>query len=332
MNRHKLDHACFDGRILSFPPHLRHEVANHMVWRSLRDCRCNAVSKSLHKVSTASMIQLMKDKYNFNFDHVPAFLKYGTFAKFKPKSSNSILQFDRKLETGMGPQFKSIDNKMIRVAGEVLFSSDYTHVVLVKKLSTGRYSLPKGKVESGETWLQGAARERLEETGIPCNEVFVLHVDKVPVYVDELNHNDRVSCRYTLSKINYDLSKVKDLPDYVTYNGKEVAHWFTLSEIQRLPDASFAPRRKQLIQIALAKIIDCTTNHTVESIKSIKSTELEWINSSIIYTAPHLTSLIHQSLHLYSKQNECTANIRFHNNCHIYGLECGIGCYNMSHN
>lgn len=84
--------AIFDARVLSFPPNLQYEVANHMMWRSVFDCHRNCVSafmrafissKKLHGIDCKTMIQRMRDHHNFNFDNVPFYLKYGTFAKIQ---------------------------------------------------------------------------------------------------------------------------------------------------------------------------------------------------------------------------------------------------------
>lgn len=53
--------------------------------------------------------------------------------------------------------------RWVRAAGGVVTAPDGTLLLIERN---GRWDLPKGKVEAGETLLQGALRETLEETGI----------------------------------------------------------------------------------------------------------------------------------------------------------------------
>lgn len=53
--------------------------------------------------------------------------------------------------------------RWVRAAGGIV-TDDGGDMLLIRR--NGRWDLPKGKVESGETLLQAALRETLEETGI----------------------------------------------------------------------------------------------------------------------------------------------------------------------
>ena len=53
--------------------------------------------------------------------------------------------------------------RYVRAAGGVVEASDGSLLAIVRN---GRYDLPKGKVELGETLLQAAHREVEEETGL----------------------------------------------------------------------------------------------------------------------------------------------------------------------
>ena len=53
--------------------------------------------------------------------------------------------------------------RWIRAAGCVVCDADGNRLLMLRN---GRWDLPKGKVEPGETLLQAALRETLEETGI----------------------------------------------------------------------------------------------------------------------------------------------------------------------
>lgn len=140
----------------------------------------------------------------------------------------------------------------ISVAGEVLFSGDFKSVVLVLKLSTGRYSLPKGKLEPGETWLIAAPRERFEETGILSKDVLMMYHNGVAVFLDEFNEKDRHSCRYAITKLTRGPAVETPQKEFITVTGKEVAKWFSLKEMAELDDSVFRKRRKLIVYTALA--------------------------------------------------------------------------------
>lgn len=53
--------------------------------------------------------------------------------------------------------------RYVRAAGCIV-ADDEGHLLLIHR--NGRWDLPKGKVEAGETLLQAALRETLEETGV----------------------------------------------------------------------------------------------------------------------------------------------------------------------
>ncbi|HEY8723239.1 MAG TPA: NUDIX hydrolase [Gaiellaceae bacterium] len=55
---------------------------------------------------------------------------------------------------------------MVRAAGGVIERDG--NVLLVHRPAYDDWSFPKGKLEDGETWEQGALREVEEETGLRC--------------------------------------------------------------------------------------------------------------------------------------------------------------------
>ncbi|MDX1564331.1 MAG: NUDIX hydrolase [Phycisphaeraceae bacterium] len=58
---------------------------------------------------------------------------------------------------------------LIRAAGGLVVRE--SRVLLVHRPRYDDWSLPKGKLERGETWRDGAVREVLEETNQPCQVV-----------------------------------------------------------------------------------------------------------------------------------------------------------------
>jgi len=62
----------------------------------------------------------------------------------------------------------------------LLLINEKSEILLLRRKGTsfgnGLYSLPGGKIESGETALESAEREAKEETGIEVNELKLVHV------------------------------------------------------------------------------------------------------------------------------------------------------------
>ena len=56
---------------------------------------------------------------------------------------------------------------MIRAAGGVVVRDG--HVLLVHRARYDDWSMPKGKLEAGESWEDAALREVWEETGVRCS-------------------------------------------------------------------------------------------------------------------------------------------------------------------
>jgi 8-oxo-dGTP diphosphatase len=56
--------------------------------------------------------------------------------------------------------------ELVRAAGGIVIRDG--RVLLVHRPKYGDWSFPKGKLEAGESWEEGAAREVSEEAGIVC--------------------------------------------------------------------------------------------------------------------------------------------------------------------
>jgi tRNA(His) guanylyltransferase len=147
---YKLNPAIFDARVLSFPRDLQYEVANHMMWRSTFDCHRNCVStfmrafvsaKKLHGVDCKTMIQRMRDQHKFNFDNVPIFLKYGIWAKLRPKptslaktvvSDQKTVSNEQIASSDEKPDEKPKDGSVENRCGRVYCSPEWVETLLAK--------------------------------------------------------------------------------------------------------------------------------------------------------------------------------------------------------
>jgi 8-oxo-dGTP pyrophosphatase MutT (NUDIX family) len=66
---------------------------------------------------------------------------------------------------------KSETNRVIKAAGGIVerITLDGPEIVLVHRMRYGsEWSLPKGKLDEGESWVEAALREVKEETGLDC--------------------------------------------------------------------------------------------------------------------------------------------------------------------
>jgi 8-oxo-dGTP diphosphatase len=64
------------------------------------------------------------------------------------------------------PSLRVVDTSFVRAAGGVIVRDG--RVLVVHRPRYGDWTLPKGKLEDGESWEAGALREVAEETGLKC--------------------------------------------------------------------------------------------------------------------------------------------------------------------
>lgn len=110
-------------------------------------------------------------------------------------------------------------------AGGVAFktANDATEVVLIKTSSEGRWQLPKGHLDPGETSEQAALREVREEGGIDCE--LIAEIEKVDYwYVDRWGSEPVRTHKYVhFYLMKYVGGSTDDHDDEVTE-----ARWFDL--------------------------------------------------------------------------------------------------------
>jgi len=87
----KSHQQMFDSRIMIFEEKIKHEILNHQIWRSIRDCERNAIStyaytyfgpKKIMYKSSEQIKQIMKYEKNLDWDlQIPIFIKHGVYCK-----------------------------------------------------------------------------------------------------------------------------------------------------------------------------------------------------------------------------------------------------------
>jgi mRNA-decapping enzyme subunit 2 len=104
-----------------------------------------------------------EDFYVDDFDHIPH-LGFRDFTRIMFERCD-LLKAYRARHADFVDKFKDYA-KRIPSFGGIVLDEGMTHVLLVRAFKTKSWGWPKGKVNEGETDMECAAREVLEETGI----------------------------------------------------------------------------------------------------------------------------------------------------------------------
>jgi 8-oxo-dGTP pyrophosphatase MutT (NUDIX family) len=125
-------------------------------------------------------------------------------------------------------------------AGIIIFNEEYETVLV--RTHAGKYSFPKGKRESGESFLDCAQREMSEETGIDVNKLLFVN----NIVLNEINDKGNLSVQYIIAQVkehdgnftNYDTDELSSV-GFVPY----------FSAI-RINNMKFMERRKEILSTA----------------------------------------------------------------------------------
>ncbi len=109
---------------------------------------------------------------------------------------------------------------MIKKAGTILINKDTKKIGLVYRKKHNDISFPKGHLEEGETLLECAVRETLEETGRKCR----ILEDKA-IYIDKYKNKEGIVYVYYYLAI--------DLGEETT-NTEEEFVWIDISEVRKV--------------------------------------------------------------------------------------------------
>ncbi|AYV85779.1 MAG: tRNA guanylyltransferase [Satyrvirus sp.] len=115
----KVNQCCsfFDARILSFQPEFKHEILNHIIWRSKEDCYRNAVqayaykmfsSKKLMNLNCVQMVDLIEATNKIVWNDVPLWQKHGIYIKKQlvdVSIGNNIVQRSRMFAFSFKPGY-----------------------------------------------------------------------------------------------------------------------------------------------------------------------------------------------------------------------------------
>jgi phosphatase NudJ len=99
------------------------------------------------------------------------------------------------------------------------------YLMVQENLEDNPWYIPAGMVEPGESLIEAAEREALEETGVPVVVESVIRVDHTP-FAEGLSR-----IRVYMTARPRDDTPPKETPD----ENSRRAGWFTLDEIEKLP-------------------------------------------------------------------------------------------------
>ena len=130
---------------------------------------------------------------------------------------------------------KNAKGRVIRAAGGLLWKRgpEGRRIALIRRSTHGdTWSLPKGKLKRGESWLQGALREVEEETALRC------------ALVEEVESTAHVDRKGRLKIVRYWIM-LATAGDAVPQNEVDAVRWATLSRAAEL--LTYARDRRLLL-------------------------------------------------------------------------------------
>ena len=99
-----------------------------------------------------------------------------------------------------------------RKTGAFLVSADKRILFLMEPIGLMKWSLPKGSVKTNESYLEGARREVLEETGINIDKIEPrgkIKIDKFHFFIFDLPYHSDYYCEY-INDVDINKIYIKD--------------------------------------------------------------------------------------------------------------------------
>ena len=132
------------------------------------------------------------------------------------------------------------DAAEVKAAGGVVWrAGDPPEIVIVHRQRYDDWSLPKGKLDKGETWEEAALREVEEEVGLRCR----LGDELEPVTYQDRKGRDKV--------VRYWLMEPEDDTDFVPNDEVDQLRWLAPPEA---PELLSYPHDRELVRSAAERL------------------------------------------------------------------------------
>jgi len=121
----------------------------------------------------------------------------------------------------------AVKNENKELTGGIILNSTLDEIILVKGRKSGKWGLPKGHIEPGETYIEGALREIKEETGLDIK----LLINVLP-------------CILSRRAKLFLFSLPKEVCHFQTEDSNEImdVKWIKLEDLKSLPDKTMMLR------------------------------------------------------------------------------------------
>ena len=142
---------------------------------------------------------------------------------------------------------KIIEGERVGILGKLalgcsatIFDPTRQRVLLTRRTDNGRWCLPGGRMESGESMIETCIRETLEETGLQVRIVRLLGVYSSPHRLVEYPDGNRyhiVALNFEAEPIGGTLALSDETTDYGYFSWDEIAHLDVMeTHVERLTD------------------------------------------------------------------------------------------------
>ncbi len=113
---------------------------------------------------------------------------------------------------------------IVKKGGCIIINKNTKQIAIVHRIKQDDYSFPKGHIEKGETVVEGAIREAIEETG---NNVKLLKENEIYITKYETPSGENVEVYYYLAE---DCGKYDGV---INEEDKEICNWYKIKDIEK---------------------------------------------------------------------------------------------------